>query len=81
MGQAVCPRSGLDFGVGRPAIVDFEAAVNAAIDEAPRTLIVDVARVDFVRMSGVQALAEAHIAPTAWGWRRCSCRAGGRSVG
>lgn len=42
-----------------PAIPDFEAAVTAAIDEAPGTLVVDLSRVDFVGVPGIGALIAA----------------------
>ncbi|MGW6693878.1 STAS domain-containing protein [Rhodococcus sp. NPDC054953] len=42
-----------------PAIPEFEISVDSAIDEAGRTLIIDLTRVGFVSISGVQALVAA----------------------
>ncbi|MFF0817161.1 STAS domain-containing protein [Rhodococcus sp. NPDC003318] len=41
-----------------PAIGEFTAGIEQAISDAHRTLIVDLTRIDFVSISGIEALAD-----------------------
>ncbi|MGW0176336.1 STAS domain-containing protein [Rhodococcus sp. NPDC003322] len=60
VGGAVGPTiATLSGDLDLPAVPGFVDTINRAIREAERTVIVDLSRVDFVSISGVQALADA----------------------